>query len=251
MMALTQTNIIRETRRRLTWITPRSATDAFARAASLGAVGVLIGAFALPGATPVTIAMAIAVYTLAAALTGWFVQRRYPHRRLGLCNHVTLVRLVLVCALIAPLLAGSGPSWAFLGVALLALCLDGVDGWLARRQDLVSNFGARFDVEVDSLLALVLAVNAALNPQIGPAALVLGLPRYAFVAAGLVLPWMNVTLPDRFSRKVVCVLQLAALIALQAPNLPPGVAVVLAPVVAILLIWSFAVDIIWLWRSRA
>ena len=38
--------------------------------------------------------------------------------------------------------------------------LDGVDGWLARRSGIASAFGARFDMEIDALLILVLAVLA-------------------------------------------------------------------------------------------
>jgi phosphatidylglycerophosphate synthase len=164
---------------------------------------------------------------------------------------VTLVRLVLVCALGVHVLGGGGASWVFLVLALVALALDGVDGWLARRQGLASAFGARFDVEVDALMALVLAVNAALNPQIGMVAVLLGLPRYAFILASQGLPWLRGPLPERFSRKVVCVMQLAALIALQAPILPPLLAVGLMGAAALALLWSFAVDILWLWRARA
>lgn len=73
--------------------------------------------------------------------------RSYPHRALGLCNLVTLLRLALMSALVAPLVSGSGAQWGVLMVAAVALALDGVDGWLARRQHLVSQFGARFDME--------------------------------------------------------------------------------------------------------
>ena len=250
-MALIQTDITRETRRRLTWAAQRGAPGGFARAAVVGCFGVMALAFALPGATPAAIAISVLFYAVSARLAGRSLRRAYPHDRLGLCNYVTLTRLVLTCALLAPFLASSAPSWAFFTVAAVALALDGVDGWLARRQGLVSTFGAQFDVEVDSLLALLLAFNAALNTEIGWAAALLGLPRYAFAGASLALPWLSRALPERFSRKVVCVLQLATLIALQAPLVPPQVAMLFVPMVAVALIWSFAVDIFWLWRSRA
>ena len=35
--------------------------------------------------------------------------------------------------------------------ALFVLCLDGLDGWLARLWGLESEFGACYDVEVDTL----------------------------------------------------------------------------------------------------
>ncbi len=81
-------------------------------------------------------------------------------------------------------------------------------------------------------------------------AVLLGLPRYLFAAAGMVLPWMRRDLPERFSRKAVCVLQLGTLIALQAPILPPVLAVFLVPTVAAALAWSFVKDMLWLWRRR-
>ena len=40
----------------------------------------------------------------------------------------------------------------------VALALDGVDGQVARRTRTVSALGARFDMEVDAFLVLVLSV---------------------------------------------------------------------------------------------
>ena len=99
-------------------------------------------------------------HALAAALVStsrgrpraWSIRRTYAFPGPGLCNLVTLTRLVLVSALVVPvaraLATGPGPSSRSRRVAL---SLDGVDGWLARREGLVSAFGARFDMEVDAL----------------------------------------------------------------------------------------------------
>jgi phosphatidylglycerophosphate synthase len=249
-MALTHSDIIRPRRRRLPGFVPQGVTGEFARAALIGGFGVAALSLVPLGAAPGAVAVAVAGYGLATVLAGRSLHRGYPHQRLGLCNCVTLARFVLVCALLAALLSGSGPSWAFFALALTALSLDGVDGWLARREGLVSGFGGRFDMEVDSVLALVLALNAALETEVGLAAALLGLPRYAFGIAGLALPWLRGALPQRFSRKAVCVGQLAVLIALQAPILPPVLAASLVPVVAAALLWSFATDVAWLWRRR-
>ena len=43
---------------------------------------------------------------------------------------------------------------------------------------------------------------------------------------------------------------IGALIALQAPVLPSGVAVWLVVGTALALLWSFARDLVWLWRQR-
>ncbi|MEL7212300.1 MAG: CDP-alcohol phosphatidyltransferase family protein [Pseudomonadota bacterium] len=222
----------------------------FAGAAFVGAFGVVAAALFLPNAPVFPVSLAVMFYAVSATVAGWAMYRSYPHNRVGWCNYLTLIRLVLVSALLVPLISGSAPSWAFFAVAAVALSVDGLDGWFARREGLASEFGARFDVEVDSLLALVLALNAAFNTDVGLWVVLFGLPRYAFGLAGMALPWMRGDLPERFSRKVVCVLQLATLIALQAPILPQVLIVMLVPVVALALIWSFALDILWLWRSR-
>lgn len=58
-------------------------------------------------------------------------------------------------------------------------------------------------------------------------------------------------LPDRIGRKTVCVIQIAALIALQVPVLPDVYASAIVTIAALALIWSFGRDILWLWRRRA
>ncbi len=182
------------------------------------------------------------------ALRGMFAG--YPHRRLGLCNTVTLVRAALTAWLVAVLASPGIPAWSVVAVAVVALALDGVDGWLARREGLVSAFGARFDMEVDALLALVLALSALALGKAGAWVLVLGGLRYAYVLAGLALPWLRADLPPRVGRKTVCVIQIATLTALIAPPVVPPLSLWLAGIATVLLVWSFAADILWLWRRR-
>ncbi len=192
----------------------------------------------------------------AVVLTGAVValirgrMARFPHARFGLCNVVTLARAAMVAALLA--VVWQGPQgWDVLAVATVALALDGVDGWLARRSGLSSDFGARFDMETDAALALVLAGHVWLGGMTGAEVLLLGVMRYAFVAAFWPFPWLAAPLPDRFGRKVVCVIQIAALILLQVPDLVPGVARAVAWGAVAALIWSFGRDVLWLWRNRA
>ena len=63
--------------------------------------------------------------------------------------------------------------------------LDGMDGWLARRSTLASAFGARFDMETDALLIMVLSALAWRWDRAGAWVLACGLMRYGFVAAGV------------------------------------------------------------------
>ncbi|MCZ8078807.1 MAG: CDP-alcohol phosphatidyltransferase family protein [Rhodobacteraceae bacterium] len=173
----------------------------------------------------------------------------FPHARFGLCNVVTLARAAMVAALAGMLWQGP-QGWDVLALASVALALDGVDGWLARRSGLLSDFGARFDMETDAALALVLAAHVWLGGMTGAEVLLLGVMRYAFVAAFWPFPWLAAALPDRFGRKVVCVVQIAALILLQVPGLMPEVAQVVAWGAVAALVWSFGRDVLWLWRHR-
>lgn len=219
-------------------------------AALVLAAGQIVLTGALSGMHAHGMMLALLAFGLSAGVAAGAVARGYPHPRLGLCNAVTLIRLALATALLAPLAAGHVPSWPAFALAAFALALDGIDGWLARRYGHTSEFGAWFDMEVDSVLALVLAASAASVSGLGVIALALGLPRYVFAAAYWCVPWMRRPLPERYSRKVVCVVQMTALIALQLPVLPNGAGVGLAIVAALALFWSFAVDLIWLWRRR-
>lgn len=238
---------------------PFSSARALRALLALAAMGLpvaLAGGLVLSGGTAGGMAAAGAVFALVTLLAGRSLQRRYPHDRLGLCNAVTLLRAALASAVAAPLAvpgllaAQPGLAWAVLAVATVALALDGVDGWLARRSGLASEFGARFDMEVDALLALILACLALSSGKVGVWVLALGAMRYAYLAAGLVLPWLNGPLPQRFRRKAVCVVQIAVLILLLAPVVTAPVAQALAGAATLLLGWSFAVDILWLARRR-
>jgi phosphatidylglycerophosphate synthase len=215
-----------------------------------GAISGLIG-LAVPAA------LAEALYMLAALL----VLHALPaHRaagevfaRFGPANHITLLRLVLV-ALLAALLAmplDASLRWFVVATASLAAALDGLDGALARRTGLGSAFGARFDMETDALLVMVLSLLVWHAEVAGVWALLSGLLRYLFVAAATVWPWLARTLPASLRRKTVCVLQIVLLIACLVPGLPAGVSAALAAIGLALLLHSFGTDVVWLHRHRS
>jgi phosphatidylglycerophosphate synthase len=171
-----------------------------------------------------------------------------PRTTLGPANQVTLGRAVLV-ALVAGALAA--PAWAqqharlVAAVAGAALLLDGVDGWVARRCRCASAFGARFDMELDAFLILVLCVHLLVMGKAGSWVLAIGAMRYGFVAAMRVWPWLDGPLPESGRRKLVCVWQVASLLLCLLPVVGPGPA---APMLALalgLLAWSFAIDVRW------
>ncbi|MFF8288662.1 CDP-alcohol phosphatidyltransferase family protein [Streptomyces sp. NPDC016309] len=169
----------------------------------------------------------------------------------GPANAVTLARTTLVggvTALVAELCAGAAPGAALVGLTAVALSLDAVDGRVARRTGTATAFGARFDMEADAFLILVLSVCVSLS--LGAWVLAIGGMRYVFVAAARVLPWLDGPLPPSTARKTVAAVQGVALLVAGAAILPRGAAFALVGVALALLVWSFARDVRWLWRVR-
>ncbi|MEM6372909.1 MAG: CDP-alcohol phosphatidyltransferase family protein [Pseudomonadota bacterium] len=202
-------------------------------------------------ATFATAAVPLLVFAGTVVIGSYGLIQTYPHAVLGLCNTVTLFRAAAVAFLVGAVLFPPVSAWVVFCVALLAFALDGVDGWLARRANLVSVFGARFDMETDAGLGAVISVWLLTSGSAGPEILILGFMRYAFVAASLVWPALQSQLPEVFRRKAICVVQIATLILLVFPLTPQVVAAPVGIAAAILLSWSFFVDIVWLARRTA
>lgn len=171
---------------------------------------------------------------------------------LGAANQITLGRAALTALLIGLFGEPAAPvlAWTALAVAIAVSILDGVDGAVARRRGQVSRFGARFDMEIDALLILVLAVLALQFGKAGAWVLAAGMLRYAFVAAGAVAPWLAAPLPPRRRRQVVCVVQIVSLIVCLAPVIPTPWSAIAAALGIGALTWSFAVDVVWLGHNR-
>ncbi|WP_148862544.1 CDP-alcohol phosphatidyltransferase family protein [Marinobacter fonticola] len=191
-------------------------------------------------------------------VVGLFWKRASPDKRpvdvssLGPANRITLARGALICTV-----AGFIPfaeyaqahAWIVAFITLAALILDGVDGAAARRTQSQSAFGARFDMELDALLILILCGLLITLEKAGAWVLLIGLMRYAFVIAGWFYPVLNQPLPESFRRKTVCVWQLVTLVICLLPPVPSGLAMAFLALSLALLVYSFGKDIGWLLRS--
>jgi phosphatidylglycerophosphate synthase len=212
-----------------------------------GLAGSLTVPVALVGATgPVALA-GVAVYGLGAVTIG----ARWHRRDLGAANAVTLLRLVMVSWMAGLLVVPDVGRWQ-VSVAVVGLCcllLDGVDGRVARLRGLVSTFGARFDLEVDAALVLVLSVAVVALDVAGWWVLTLGLVRYAYAGASAFWPWLSGPLFPSVTRKVVGAFVVAVLIVAVAPHsltgLPAGLVSALLVLAAGVLCWSFGRDARW------
>jgi phosphatidylglycerophosphate synthase len=171
----------------------------------------------------------------------------------GIANQVTLLRAGLVCLASGALLAGGSSSashWSLAALLTAALSLDAVDGWLARLLRLASDFGARFDLEIDAWLILVLALLVWQSGRVGPWVLAIGLMRYVFVLASWYFPAMRRPLPPSRRRQAVCVQQSVTLLVCLLPPVGSLFANLGAGLALLALLASFASDIIYLVRTR-
>lgn len=108
-----------------------------------------------------------------------------PQEGFGVANGMTALRAGLLGLL--PPAAAAGPG-SVIALSLLVLAADGLDGWLARRGALSSEFGAFFDKETDALFLLVLCALAAFRGRLPVWILGVGLLRYGFVVLLFLLP---------------------------------------------------------------
>jgi phosphatidylglycerophosphate synthase len=215
-------------------------------AALAGAPGGLLGWRGLSAA--------LALYLVIAFLVLRGLGAHLPHGRFGLANGVTLSRATLAAlflgiwgeAVCAGTAIGPHVRWGLVAAASCALILDGVDGWAARRSGLASPFGARFDMEIDALFVMTLALTTYGLGQAGAWVLMSGLMRYLFVAAGWLWRTLAAPVPQRRRRKLVCVLQTVALIAALAPPVGPAAASLVCALGLALLFYSFGIDSLWL-----
>jgi phosphatidylglycerophosphate synthase len=114
---------------------------------------------------------------------------------------------------------------------------------------MVSAYGARFDMETDAAFVLVLSILVWQYDKAGVWVLCCGLMRYAFVAAGWILPWLAAPLRATRRGRTVAILQLVGLGVALAPVVPSPASAAVAGVTLAVLAWSFAVDVGWLWRQ--
>lgn len=93
----------------------------------------------------------------------------------GLPNLVTLSRLLLLFAI--PFL-NSNEKLFF--ISFIVICLDGLDGLLARKLNQVTDFGGNLDMEVDAFFCLIFSLFISINYSQLSWILIGGLLRYLY-----------------------------------------------------------------------
>ena len=235
----------------------REARSVLARSLGLAVVAVPVPVLggAVHGAAALT-GLALFAGLLLGVERG--LAAHHPHPRLGVANRITLVRAAIACLIAAraiePAPLEAPERWLLAAIAGAALLLDGADGWAARRQGLASDFGARFDMEVDAFAILVLAIIVAKAHAVPYWVLAIGGMRYLYLAATLALPPLRRPLPPRpiadRRRKTIAVIQSVGLTVALVPASPADWASAICAAALILLVYSFAADIVILRSTR-
>lgn len=153
----------------------------------------------------------------------------------GLPNALSLSRLVLALLFIP---AGHA---ARIALICLAAATDFLDGWLARRTNTTTRWGALVDPIADRLFVLVAIATYLRSGELSVVESLLLLPRDIATALALMIARVtprlrSVEFKARFPGKVVTVLQLATLLALVIglrPLMPLIAAVAITSVFAI------------------
>jgi len=228
------------------------------RTAQAGPVAGLTAQVLLLAALAGTVGLGVAgwiVGLICAVITNLALLRalvRYDCDRLGLADWVTLTRgslAVGVAALVADSFDRPAQVTVLMTLTVVALTLDAVDGWIVRHTGRATPLGMHFDGEVDAFLIAVLSVYVASSA--GVWVLGIGAARYAFYAAGWVLPWMRAPLPRRDWRRVVAAIQGIVLAVAAADVLPLALTQAVLLAALALLYASFGHDVVWLWVHRS
>ncbi|MEZ5092674.1 CDP-alcohol phosphatidyltransferase family protein [Nocardioides sp.] len=168
-------------------------------------------------------------------------------------NAVTLARALLTSGVVAltveELAGGTGARATLTAFAAVALLLDGLDGWVARRTGSATALGARFDMEVDALLILALSVTAA--HDLGWWVLLLGAARYLLWAATGFVGWLRAPSPPRRWAKTVAATVGVCLTVAVSGLLPDAVSRLALAGCLALLAESFGRQVWWLRRHRS
>ena len=168
-----------------------------------------------------------------------------------------LVRLpnLLSCSRIV--LAGGfvafNASPARVGIIGAAAATDFLDGWLARRVDATSRWGALLDPIADRVFVFTVVTTFVFGGLLSTPAYFILLARDLATAVGFLvarmIPWLRgVEFKARISGKLVTVLQLATLAAVL--TLPQAVPVLMGAV-GVASVLSIADYTLALWRARA
>ncbi|HFE63992.1 MAG TPA: hypothetical protein ENK14_06185 [Caldithrix sp.] len=180
------------------------------------------------------------LFLLATARNDWTEKSVF-----GKANTLTAFRLLAVFYL--ALYGFQLNNYLILGIGLLILILDGVDGWLAKRNHETSDFGAYFDKETDAFFMLILCLLAIGKGLIWSWVVLLGLMRYLF--AIFLFLYKTEVKAERRSQvgRIIYIIVVSALLSAFLPY--PVIYQPAILIATVLLGYSFSRDILWILKK--
>lgn len=178
----------------------------------------------------------------------WFLVFWYTgSKRVNLADRITIGRwLLFVLCVMAAIYTMQSSWWILFGISL-AVVLDGVDGWLARKLNIESEHGRVLDMEVDHMTTSLLVALSVMIIGVGPWLLFLNLLRPVYLLLGRQkMREKEYRSSSQLMRaKIICILSQILLIINLAPVLDLSSKQFLSALNLILLSYSFGIDL-WL-----
>ncbi len=154
---------------------------------------------------------------------------------IGYANWVSIARLVIVLIFLAGHQVLPG-EYIFAGL-FFAICLDGLDGYAARRFQHVSAAGGALDMEIDAMMVLALSWLQVEEGVVSPWILISGSLRYTYELLFFWLPAKDVDFPPKIVRATIAI---GFLLALLTPFvLSQSLSQLMIEVMGVLILGSF------------
>jgi phosphatidylglycerophosphate synthase len=186
------------------------------------------------------VSAAVCFYSLPAFAALFSLQGKGSLRAPNLASLARLLGAAYALLSIAFPLPG---RWALFLVVAAASASDFADGALARRIG-PTPFGGKLDMELDAFNMYALSIAGLFLFQVGTRILALGLMRYCYVFALLILPPADrVPRWSRLAAKSICAFAVAALVIVTAPVVSKAAREALVTLAVGLLSLSFGIDI--------
>ena len=182
---------------------------------------------------------------------------KYKQKRFSYASYITYARLIINILVLSIVIyiatIGNNVFYnngTIFVICLISLFLDGIDGFIARYLRQNSKFGEIFDQETDTILLLILSLS--ININLGQSFLVFLVPlyRYIFLLTQYKVEWLNQALPKSQIRRFLCFLTTLTLILCHMPYIYSSALYYLVNFSIFLITFSFAKDIIWLYRNK-
>ena len=168
-------------------------------------------------------------------------------------NKLTLLRFILVFPFVILMLGGYGGAagkWICLAIFCIASATDALDGYIARKYDLVTNFGKFMDPLADKLLVCSAMICLMAQGRL-PAWVVLVIIGREFIISGfrLVASDNGIVIAASYWGKIKTICQMMMIILLLA-DLGGGIAVVEESLIILSVVLTVISLADYLWKNK-